>query len=66
MLSTIQDLAFLVAAVLFILSLRGLSSPETARSGNAQGMAGMGLAVLATLLPALVGADGGGDDPGRA
>jgi NAD(P) transhydrogenase subunit beta len=65
MLSTIQDLAFLVAAVLFILSLRGLASPETARSGNAQGMAGMGLAVLATLLPSLVEADGGGDLIGR-
>jgi NAD(P) transhydrogenase subunit beta len=41
--------AYLVAAVLFILSLRGLSSQETARRGNVFGMVGMGLAIGATL-----------------
>ncbi|MFN3667690.1 MAG: NAD(P)(+) transhydrogenase (Re/Si-specific) subunit beta [Brevundimonas sp.] len=43
-------LAYLVSGVLFILSLRGLSSPETSRQGNTFGMIGMGLAVAVTLL----------------
>ncbi|MBU1540190.1 MAG: NAD(P)(+) transhydrogenase (Re/Si-specific) subunit beta [Alphaproteobacteria bacterium] len=43
-------LAYLVSGVLFILSLRGLSSPETSRRGNTFGMVGMGLAVAVTLL----------------
>src|SRR5579871_2995897 len=42
-------LAYLVSGVLFILALRGLSSPETARTGNLRGMAGMALAVATTL-----------------
>jgi len=42
-------LLYLVAAVLFILALKGLSSPATARRGNLYGMAGMGIAVLTTL-----------------
>mgnify|MGYP000942976154 FL=1 len=42
-------LAYLVSGVLFILSLRGLSSPETSRQGNTFGMVGMGLAVAVTL-----------------
>jgi NAD(P) transhydrogenase subunit beta len=46
----IASLAYLVAAVCFILALRGLSSPETARGGNRFGIAGMVLAVLTTLL----------------
>jgi NAD(P) transhydrogenase subunit beta len=41
--------AYLIASVLFILALRGLSSPESARSGNLFGIAGMAVAVLATL-----------------
>ncbi|XZG69355.1 NAD(P)(+) transhydrogenase (Re/Si-specific) subunit beta [Chitinibacteraceae bacterium HSL-7] len=45
-------LLYLVAAVLFILSLKGLSSPLTARRGNVFGMAGMALAVLVTLFVA--------------
>src|SRR6188768_2859527 len=43
-------LAYLVAGVLFILSLRGLSSPETSRQGNTMGMVGMAIAVAVTLL----------------
>ena len=43
-------LAYLVSGVLFILSLRGLSSPETSRQGNTFGMIGMALAVGVTLL----------------
>ena len=48
--ASIAALAYLVAGVLFILSLRGLSSPETSRRGNAFGMVGMALAVGVTLL----------------
>ncbi|MGA0543920.1 NAD(P)(+) transhydrogenase (Re/Si-specific) subunit beta [Brevundimonas sp. VNH65] len=43
-------LAYLIAGVLFILSLRGLSSPETSRRGNTLGMIGMAVAVGVTLL----------------
>ncbi len=42
-------LAYLVAAVLFILTLKGLSSPVSARRGNMFGMVGMAIAVLTTL-----------------
>jgi len=42
-------LAYLGAAVLFILALKGLSSPESARRGNLFGMMGMALAVIVTL-----------------
>jgi NAD(P) transhydrogenase subunit beta len=42
-------LLYLVAGVLFILALRGLSSPETSRQGNLFGMLGMGIAILTTL-----------------
>ncbi len=42
-------LLYLVAGVLFILALRGLSSPATSRQGNRFGMIGMGVAVLTTL-----------------
>ncbi len=47
---TLLQLAYLVASVLFILSLKGLSSQETARQGNLYGVVGMGLAIVATLL----------------
>jgi NAD(P) transhydrogenase subunit beta len=43
-------LAYLVASVLFILALKGLSHPETARRGNLFGIVGMVLAVITTLL----------------
>ena len=46
---TLSTLAYLVAAVLFILALRGLSHPETSRRGNLFGMIGMGIAIVATL-----------------
>jgi NAD(P) transhydrogenase subunit beta len=42
-------IAYLVAAILFILTLKGLSSPATSRRGNQLGMAGMIIAVLTTL-----------------
>ncbi len=41
---------YLVAAVLFVLALRGLSSPVTSRRGNQLGMLGMLIAVLNTLI----------------
>ncbi len=42
-------LLYLVAGVLFILALRGLSSPESSRRGNLFGMVGMTIAILTTL-----------------
>ncbi len=48
--ASLTSLAYLVAAVLFVLALRGLSSPVTSREGNRFGMIGMGIAVLATLM----------------
>src|SRR5207302_2994791 len=42
-------LSYLLASVLFILSLRGLSHPLSARRGNLFGMIGMALAILTTL-----------------
>ena len=47
--SDLVAVLYLVAGVLFILALRGLSSPETSRRGNYLGMAGMAIAVLTTL-----------------
>jgi NAD(P) transhydrogenase subunit beta len=52
-------LLYLVAGVLFILALRGLSSPESSRRGNLFGMIGMAIAIVTTLAshpPAGVGA----------
>ncbi len=46
----LSSLAYLTASILFILSLRGLSHPETARRGLTYGMVGMGLAIVTTLL----------------
>src|SRR3954470_14093487 len=40
---------YLVAGVLFILALRGLSNPETSRQGNLFGMVGMAIAIVTTL-----------------
>jgi NAD(P) transhydrogenase subunit beta len=50
MLNGIGNIAYLGASSLFILSLRGLSHPDTARRGNVYGVAGMLIAVAATLL----------------
>ena len=50
----VVTVAYIAAAVLFILSLGGLSTPETSRRGNAYGMAGMTLAVGATILGLLL------------
>ena len=47
-------LAYIIAGVFFILTLRGLSSPETARRGNQMGVLGMGIAVATTLTSPVV------------
>jgi NAD(P) transhydrogenase subunit beta len=47
--ANLTALLYLVSGVLFIMSLRGLSSPETSRQGNYLGMAGMVLAIGTTL-----------------
>src|SRR5512143_3618267 len=59
----LSNVAYIIAAVLFILALRGLSSQETAKRGNIYGIVGMAIAGGATLAnkeaafhPALVGA----------
>ena len=46
----ITALSYLVCSVLFILALKGLSSPTTSRQGNTYGMIGMALAVVTTFL----------------
>lgn len=54
--SGVITMAYLFAAVMFILSLGGLSSQETAQRGNLYGIVGMVVAILATIGSALVGA----------
>ena len=46
----LATVSYIGATILFVLSLGGLSNPETARRGNLYGMIGMALAVLATVL----------------
>ncbi|MDB5429879.1 MAG: pntB [Caulobacter sp.] len=48
--ANIAAIAYIISGVLFILALRGLSSPETSRRGNQMGMVGMAIAVGVTLL----------------
>jgi NAD(P) transhydrogenase subunit beta len=55
---SLSTVAYLGAAILFILSLGGLSHPETSRRGNLFGIVGMALAVLATVLGPRVSAAG--------
>ncbi|MDD1615699.1 MAG: NAD(P) transhydrogenase subunit beta, partial [Methylococcaceae bacterium NSP1-2] len=47
-------MSYIVATILFILSLSGLSNQETARKGNYYGMLGMAIAIIATTLSASV------------
>ncbi|TAK98106.1 MAG: NAD(P)(+) transhydrogenase (Re/Si-specific) subunit beta [Rhodospirillaceae bacterium] len=46
--------AYIVAGIFFILTLRGLSNPETARRGNLLGMAGMVIAIVTTVFSPVV------------
>ncbi|WP_293901387.1 NAD(P)(+) transhydrogenase (Re/Si-specific) subunit beta [Phenylobacterium sp.] len=48
--ANIAAILYLVSGVLFILALRGLSSPTTSQAGNRNGMIGMGIAVAVTLV----------------
>ena len=58
MTSSLATVSYIGATILFILSLGGLSNPETARRGNLFGIIGMTVAVLATVLGPRVGAVG--------
>ena len=49
MTANVAALLYLVSGVLFIMALRGLSSPVTSRMGNIFGMVGMTIAILTTL-----------------
>ena len=49
---------YTVSAVLFILALRGLSSPESSRRGNMFGMIGIAIAIVTTILVAGLGGQG--------
>ena len=55
---SLVTMSYIVAAILFILSLSGLSNQETARKGNYYGMSGMAIAIIATALSASVTAYG--------
>ena len=46
----IVSFLYLIASILFIFSLRGLSHPETSRKGNIFGILGMGIAIITTLM----------------
>jgi len=48
--ANLSALFYLIAAICFIMALRGLSSPATSRTGNFYGMVGMAIAILTTLL----------------
>ncbi len=48
--ANLAAIAYIVSGVLFILALRGLSSPTTSQAGNRNGMIGMGIAVGTALL----------------
>ena len=50
MTSNLAASLYLISGVLFILALRGLSSPETSRQGNFFGILGMALAITVTFL----------------
>ncbi len=47
--STLVGFLYLISAVLFILALKGLSSPVTSRRGNMMGMVGMTIAIVTTI-----------------
>ncbi len=46
----ILGICYLIACVLFVIGLKMLSHPETARRGNIYASFGMGLAIVATIL----------------
>jgi NAD(P) transhydrogenase subunit beta len=58
MVITLRSLAYLAASLLFIMSLRGLSTQESARQGNRFGVIGMLIAVVMTAVALLIPGDG--------
>ena len=48
--ANLSALFYLISGILFILALRGLSSPETSRQGNFFGIAGMAISIIVTFL----------------
>ena len=56
--ANLAAILYTVSAVLFILALRGLSSPESSRRGNMFGMAGIAIAIVTTILVAGLGGQG--------
>ncbi len=56
-LKPLVDIGYLVGVILFILGLKRLSSPKTARAGNILAAAGMGLGILATMFLPIEGGD---------
>jgi len=56
--ANVTAVLYLVAAVLFIMALRGLSNPETSRRGNYLGMGGMAIAIVTTLVFSSPGGSG--------
>ena len=48
--ANLSSTLFLITGILFILALRGLSSPETSRMGNLFGILGMALAIVVSIL----------------
>ena len=48
--ANLSALFYLISGILFILALRGLSSPETSRQGNYFGIAGMAISIIVTFL----------------
>jgi NAD(P) transhydrogenase subunit beta len=57
---TLVQGAYIVAGLLFILALSGLSKHDTARMGNRYGIAGMAIALTVTILAATIGQEAGG------
>ena len=58
----LTNLAYLAAALLFILALAGLAKQQTASRGNRFGMAGMTIALIATIAKAVINSINGGDN----
>lgn len=62
---TLVQGAYIVAGLLFILSLAGLSKHETAPAGNRYGIIGMAIALVITIFAAVLGVDGAGVENDR-
>ncbi len=63
---TLVQGAYIVAALLFILALAGLSKHESARMGNRYGIIGMTIALVITIIAATWGVEGAGEANDRS